>query len=245
MNSDYSIATIKTYGINEKDLLLLIKDQLKKYSEFLLTTYADDLDITINIRYLTSTNEETLREYLSSLYTILDKYIYATEDISIYKTAFDLIRLTKKTLSITESSTVSNITKNFLECDNFAKNILTNSVTFTKESALINALSTNKRIIDQYKLFSVENAYEIAVNMLDKYKTDFVVVTCGEIPNENTNLNNLQTFIAVGDCDGIHVYKNIFKGTSQAIIKSISKSAIFYLIRKIKQNALIFNKTTI
>lgn len=45
-------------------------------------------------------------------------------------------------------------------------------------------------------------------------------------------------YIACGDIDGIHVYKNRINDKSDNLIENISKTAIFYLIKKLKQNDL-------
>ena len=73
--------------------------------------------------------------------------------------------------------------------------------------------------------------------MLEKNNSGMVLVTCGDIDSENHIC-----YIAVGDSDGIHVYKNTCLGTRDQIIETVSKCAVFYLIKKLKQNDLFFNK---
>ena len=52
-------------------------------------------------------------------------------------------------------------------------------------------------------------------------------------------------YIAVGNADGIHVYKNTLFGNREQVIDSLTQTAFFYLIKNIKQNDLFFDKTTV
>ncbi len=245
INSDFKVTTFKTFGISEKDLLVLIKDYVNNKLNILITTYADDLDITINVRYQSNINPDEFHDYMSGLLSLINKFVYSDENISIYKTAYDLLKLTNNNLGIFESSSLGDITKQMLDCDNNSKNYITNSNFASKEKTLISGLDLNKQIINEYGLISVETTYEIAVSMLQKYSNKLVICTWGEIPQNYSSNNTVKCFIAVGDNDGIHVYKNNFTGKKDAIIKNISKSSIFYLIKKIKQNDLLFNQTIV
>ena len=66
---------------------------------------------------------------------------------------------------------------------------------------------------------------------------DVVLVTCGDIQDDKN-----VCYIAVGDNEGIHVYKNSYGGSKKQIVNTISKCAVFYLVKKLKQNDLFFNK---
>ena len=46
--------------------------------------------------------------------------------------------------------------------------------------------------------------------------------------------------MAIGDFDGIHVYKNKINIKNLNLIGNLSKTALFYLIKKLKQNDLCF-----
>ena len=75
----------------------------------------------------------------------------------------------------------------------------------------------------------------------------YAVTALGELLidfTENEKVGKL-CYIAVGNIDGIHVYKNTLFGTREQIIDSLTQTAFFYLIKNIKQNDLFFDKTTV
>ena len=82
---------------------------------------------------------------------------------------------------------------------------------------------------------SVEIVYEMAAGLLEHTECDMAIATYG-------NINDDYCYIAVGDIDGLHVYKNKCSGSHDKLVETLSKSAIFYLIKKIKQNDLFFNQ---
>lgn len=233
-SSLYKINIIKTFGITDKDLLILIKDKLTN-NDFQLTTYANNLDITLTIRYMASLDESYIREFISNIYSKLNKYIYADEDVSMFKVVYDLLKLTKKTLCVAESSSYGLITNEFLKSNSDAGKYFANSIFFVNDKSINNILQINPSIIAQYGLVSVESTYEISVEMLEKYKSDYIICTCGDTKFSNNNFDSIKCFIAVGDTEGIHVYKNNFAGNREDILQNIAKSAMFYLIKKIKQ----------
>ena len=98
---------------------------------------------------------------------------------------------------------------------------------------MINQLNIDKRIIDQFGKYSVNTVYELANAILSKKTTDDVVFVLG---NKEENI----CYMAIGDIDGIHVYKNKVNYNDKSSIETISKTSIFYLIKKLKQNSLQF-----
>ena len=236
--SGYKINVIKTFGINERDLYYLLKDQLQN-KDFLIVTYANNLDTTIVIRYQSTLNDDNVMDFLSIIYTKLSKYIYTDEDLSIYNVVYGLLKLYKKKLTIIESSSLGLITNEFLKCDQNAHKVLSVSNYFSSINNINKFININDYVLSQNTLINVESAYEIAAEMLAKTKSDYIVYTCGEVNYSMSNVNTIKCLIVVGDNDGIHVYKNNFSGNRDDILNNISKSAMFYLIKKIKQNDLL------
>ena len=241
----YQTTTIKTFGIAEKDIIYLLQDLFNNKYKIFVSTYPKNLEVEISIRYNKNLDRNILQAFVARIYDKLKKYIYANEDTSIYKNAFDLLKLSNKRLAISESITNGNIINNFLTSTKDADQILSKGIVLTNVESAIKNLGINKAIINKSGFVSVDTAYEMATNLLNGSENDVVVVTCGEWIGEYTSANQLVCYIAVGDIDGIHVYKNTYSGEYSAIIDNISKSAMFYLIKKIKQNGLFFSQTTV
>ena len=241
----YQTTTIKTFGIAEKDIIYLLQDLFNNKYKIFISTYPNNLEVEISIRYTKNLDRNILQAFIARIYDKLKKYIYANEDISIFRNAYDLLKLSNKRLAIAESITNGNIVNNFLSSSKEADQMLSRGVVTTNVESAIKNLNINKATINKSGFVSVDTAYEMATNLLNGSENDVVVVTCGEWIGEYTSANQLVCYIAVGDIDGIHVYKNTYSGEYSAIIDNISKSAMFYLIKKIKQNGLFFSQTTV
>jgi len=241
----FQTTTIKTFGISEKDVIFLLQDLFNNKYKIFITTFPDNLEVTISIRYNKNLDRTVLQAFIARVYDKLKKYIYSNEDMSIYQMAYDLLKLPNKKLCIAETLTNGNIIKKFLSANNDAGQYLSKGVVTPNVDNLINNLGVNKAIINKNGFVSVDTAYEMAASMLSENQEDIVVATCGEWQGLHTSANQLICYIAVGDIDGIHVYKNTYSGEYSAIIDNISKSTMFYLIKKLKQNGLFLSQTTI
>ncbi len=245
VKTEYDNITIKTFGISEKDILFLLQNLLNNKYKIFITTYPVNLDVAINIRFDKKIDNVILQSFMSEVYSKLKKYIYANEDNSIFQTALDLLKLTKKRLILGESITQGNLVNSFLNTSKEASEYLTKATIYPNADALVKYGNISKEIVNRHGFSSVETAYEMAVNLLDKNSKDFVVCTCGEWVGDQLHTTQLTCYIAVGDEDGIHVYKNTYSGEFSAVIDNISKSSIFYLIKKIKQKDLYSGQTTV
>jgi hypothetical protein len=98
---------------------------------------------------------------------------------------------------------------------------------------MINDLKIDSKVIDQFGKYSVNTVYELANALLEKQSSDNVIFVLADKSAD-------YCYIAVGDFDGIHVYKNKLNINQGNYIDTISKTATFYLIKKLKQNSLQF-----
>ena len=98
---------------------------------------------------------------------------------------------------------------------------------------MIGELKIDSKVLEQFGKYSVNTVYELANAMLEKESSDNVLFVLADNESE-------YCYIAVGDFDGIHVYKNKFNSNSNNYVDNLSKTATFYLIKKLKQNSLQF-----
>ena len=241
----FQTTTIKTFGIAEKDVIYLLQDLFNNKYKIFITTFPDNLEVTINIRYNKNLDKTILQSFVARVYDKLKKYIYSNEDVSIYQMAYELLKLPNKKLCIAETLTNGNILNKFLSINNDASQYISKGTVISNVDSLIKNLGVNKAVINKNGFVSVDTASEMAASLLNESQDDIVVATCGEWQGPYTSANQLVCYIAVGDIDGIHVYKNTYSGEYSAIIDNISKSTMFYLIKKLKQNGLFLSQTTI
>lgn len=225
----YEYQVVKCFGLLEKDIRSVIAEYFVK-NEVNINIINNGLDTSIYIRYKKDANLVDVQNIIANIISKLNKFIYSLEDVSIYQMASDLLNLYHKTLCIGETITFGNITKQLSQIN--PNNIKSTNV-YLDYDTMINELNIDKKVIDQFGKYSVNVIYELSNALLEKTSSDNVLFVLADSNNPEI------CYMAVGDIDGIHVYKNKILANSESI-ESISKTAIFYLIKKLKQNSLHF-----
>ncbi len=220
---------LKCFGLLEKDLKTLISEYYN-HSSVSINVVSDDIDNTIYIRYSSAVDLQVVQEIVSNICSKLSKFIYATEDVTIFEMATQLLKFQNKTLSIGETLTYGNITKMLSISGNTS---VTNAYLFGSFESIKNQLKIDNKVIENFGKYSVNSVYELANTLLNSTGADISMFVLGDIDSSDI------CYIAIGDIDGIHVYKNKINKKSN-LIETVSKTAIFYLIKKLKQNDLQF-----
>ena len=229
INNEYQV--IKCFGILEKDIKNLIAEDYNN-PDIKINIISDELDCTIYIRYSQSSDFNKIQNTIANIITKLNKYIYSLEDESIYQMAVNLLKIQHKTIAIAETLTLGNITKELALIDS---SVINSNFTFTKFNDIVNLIDIDYKIISENGKYSVNTIYECSNALLTNKSADIVLFVLGDLKeSENT------CFMAVGDTDGIHVYKNKINIKNEKLIENLSKTAVFYLIKKLKQNDLHF-----
>lgn len=226
-SNKFETLTIRCYGILEKDIKNIIADEFSN-PNIKIQILNTRLDNAIYIRYK-SDKVSLAQDALASICTKLNKFIYSTEDSSLFDTAKYLLSLHKKSLSVAETLTMGNIIRQLAGDDN----IISDSYLFANFESIERTLGLDKTVIENYGKYSVNTVYELDNLLLEKGNADIAMFVLGD--------SNCDTcFIAIGDLDGIHVYKNKIVYKNDELIDNISDTALFYLIKKLRQNDLQF-----
>lgn len=223
----------KLFGLTKEQTLEKLEDILSNKNKIKVNIYQNGLEQTIKIEYSNLSPIEDVNNFIAELIKRLSANIFAVEDLSIYEIAFYLLKANKKTLAIAESITGGNIAANLIKYNSGISEYLKEGVvTYTIDSK-INRLNMTSKFLDKYTDVSPETAYEMCAGLLETSSADICISTCGysELPDINAGY----AFIAVGDNEGIHIYKTSVSGTRQQVIEMVSKSALFHLIKKFKK----------
>ena len=187
---------LRCYGILESDIRTLLSNYFSNnYVSIDIISYG--LDNKILIRY-NSTNYNTARIIIAEICSKLSKFTYATEDTNLYQTAINLLSIQNKKVVIGETLTHGNLTYNL---SIFNKDIIEYSYIFNNFNSIILNLNIDSKIIDQFGKYSVNTIYELNNLLLQKSTSDIAIFILGDKTEE-------LCYIAIGDIDGIHVYKN-------------------------------------
>ena len=223
---------IKTFGISEKNILSLIDNTS---DDIIIRVIGTDLDLNVIIEYDNDLESSTRQNIISDIYEKLRNYIYTDDNLSIYELLINLLNVNNKTLSLAETITGGVITENLHKVENSNDAILL-GINALQAEGLTKLLDLSTEQIKQNN--PVEIVYEMAAGVLEKSGSDLCLATYGTKSDQ-------YSYIAVGDMDGIHVYKSKCNAIGKGKQNIIAKSAIYYLIKKIKQNDLFFNQIVV
>jgi len=229
-----NIMYLKAFGLNYSQVDKVL-NVFKNNSMGITLSYSTELfDTKICIGYSDSTDTNELNNFISQICETMKKYIYATEDISIQNMALDLSNIAGKKISLLESLTNGQVYIDYLDSNyKVAKKSFATTTVCRHVSDLNYLSSLDRNMITSNGLYSVESVYEIATAVLNENNCDIAVVS---IASYDENTNNCISIIAVGDVDGIHIYKNVYNDKFINIKKIISNSISSNLIKKLKQN---------
>jgi len=228
---------IKTFGIRKEEATALLSDLLKNKNLIKIFIYEEDLELSIFIKYSPLTPKEDILAYLKNVVERLKNFIYSVSDKTIYECAYDLIKEHNVRIATAESITGGNIVSSLIKNNAGISAYLSEGVVAYSNKSKISRLRLNPQIIKKYGAVSSEVAYEMAVGLLESNdECDYVVATTGYAGVEDAKSGLV--YIAVGSVEGIHIYQNEFKGTRDKIIELTTKTALFYLMKKISQNKI-------
>lgn len=227
----------KTFGLSEENIKTLIGQYLRNKDGIKINFMFDGLECDIIIK---GKKQEKLDEYTKNIFDKLQKFIYAETDMDIYSIAYKILESNNLTISFAESVTGGNLVGNFVKFNKGASNVLKQSFVTYSDSAKMEYLGVSDTTLKDKGAVSVETAYEMAVGLLKK-GCDIAVATTGYAGEES----NGESFIAIGDKNEIHVYKNVFCMPREQAINNICKAANFYLIKKLRSNDFYFQKNNV
>lgn len=222
---------IKTYGISVDD----VKDLLKNISRAKAHVQIDYLSIRslneIVIKYSDNMSKSDVDTIIQEIKNLLGKAVYAEGDITLAKKAFDLLNSTKKTIAIAESYTGGMITSELVKIAK-ASNVLTEGIVSYSNKSKIIRLNVSPETIKSEGAVSVETAYQMAVGLLNT-GADIALATTGYAGPDGKEVG--LCYLALGDSNGVHIYKNKFQGSREEIIKSGTENALFMLINNYRE----------
>ena len=227
----------KTFGLNEANLKALIGEYYKNKDGIKIHYTINDLETDIFVK---GKKEDKLEEYCKNIYNKISKFVYAESDINIYKVAYQILKSNNLTVSFAESITGGNLAGNFIKHNSGASEVIKQSfVTYSDESKK-DILGVSDITLKDKGAVSVETAYEMAIGLLKK-GCDIAVATTGYAGESTTG----ESYIAVGDKNAVHVYKNVFCMSRENAIENVCKAGNFYLIKKLRSNDFYFNKSNV
>lgn len=216
--TNYKSETYKTFGLNESFIKNILANEIKNKDGVYISIFSKGLDNDVVIK----AKEDNIKfeDYRREVFSKLEKYIYSVQDMSLkQKLQNDVLSQNIKIAFAGDLSVCgltglvdSSIATNLAEC-----------VVLPNVNSIANFLGGSVLEI------SPEVAYDIAVITLEKSKADLVLASLCNLHGQNRG----ETYIAIGNKIKIDIYKNKFLGSEQDILRDVTQTSMFYLVKRL------------
>lgn len=237
------IVTIKLFGITSQNANSILNSIENNFNNVLFCVcYGVGHRTTIKIF---SKKLQFCDLAITEVFTIFKRYIYAEDEVTLSERLIELLKMRGKHLRIAESLTGGAISNEIVDNAGVSE-VFYEGIVVYSNSSKIDRLHVNPETILSYGAVSSQTAYEMSAGLISN-SNDFVISTTGIAGPTGGSLSKPVglTFISVGTPEAIHVYKHIFCGSRTEIRDDAVGAALFYSIRHLKNNGLIFDELII
>lgn len=231
----YTTEIFKTFGKTEAELREILKDYIRNRNRIVFSFYPSLCECEVNVRYSSKMAKETVDELLRGVAAALNDCTYALKDVSLEQQLMDLLRVRGKKVCVAESFTGGGIAAALTGCPG-ASDIFKEGLVCYSNASKIQRLGVEEQLIESYGAVSIETVYEMAANLLLQDNCDVCLATSGNAgPTAEKDGDVGLCFIAVGDMNGIHIYRYVFEGDRKKVTYSGVKYALYHLYKKLKE----------
>lgn len=233
----YDNLTIKMFGVSDAALSRVL-DKAKKIADGKISFNVERTngDVKLAVVYDDKTPRMLSDDALRFIVSELQDKIYAEEDVTLGKRLFDMLNLSRKTLSVAESFTAGRVASAVITVPGASAVVNEGIVAYSNHAKMLR-LGVKKETLDAKGAVSKETAYEMAAGLLKDEATDVVIATTGIAgpKSDGTDKPVGLCYISVGDREGVHIHKFNFKGDREAITETAKNTALFLAVKHIKK----------
>lgn len=233
----YETHCVKCFGIKEENLANYLKEFKNSNNIFDCFYEVEYGEGTIIFRFLNSIAKNIQENIISTFVKDLKSTFFASKDINLITSAYELLTLRNISISIAETFTSGYVTNQLNKFFHKHNNLVKKSLTLVNEQSFEFQTNVDKECLSVYGVNSPETAYELVTNLLNSVNCDIAISIVGDI-EESDNQFTCNYFTAIGDVDAVNVYKHKISGSKDFIIHYATNTLIFELIKKLRQNAL-------
>lgn len=227
--------TLKTIGIGESSLQVILKDILDKQKNPTIALYAKPGGVHIRItakinkdRHSDSIIEKTAKE----IENLLGDNIYGYDDDTLESVVNRLLQQSNKSISIAESCTGGLVSSRLTDVPKASKSFISGMVSYSNDCK-INILGVKEETINNFGAVSKETAAEMASRIKEKTKTDIGLSTTGIAgPDGATKEKPIGLcYIGLAYKNNVYTYENQFNGNRLKIKANVATKALDILRR--------------
>ena len=224
--------TLKYFGDGETLYSVLDEARESCKNDLIYTAEEDCGDFTVSLNYKGDANcLEAVRLIIGKL----KDNIYAEFDTTLSERLFDLLRLKKLKISVSESFTGGRIVASLISNSGASEFVHEGVVSYSNFSKVkrLGVLDTD---LKKHGAVSSVVAYQMAAGLIKDGNSDIAISTTGIAgpKSDDTEKPVGLCYIGVGMRDGVHTYRFNLKGDREKITETAKNTALFLAIKKLK-----------
>ena len=212
-----------------------------KLSEFLgmgVTFDVEERCLDARITMTSAGTRESFDQIKSYVYNAFSEQVYSAEDTSLHALAVELLKRSKKVLSVAESLTGGEICSRLTSVPGVSENFYEGIVCYNRHSKM-DRLGIPRAFIGEYGTVSRETAHAMVRGLLNR-KVDIGLATTGLAgPTGDEGKPVGLVYIAVGGGEFITTFEKRLSGDRNQIREATANLALFYLVRYLKGDILL------
>lgn len=212
-----------------------------KLSEFLgmgVTFDVEERCLDARITMTSAGTRESFDQIKSYVYNAFSEHVYSAEDTSLHAIAVELLKRSKKVLSVAESLTGGEICSRLTSVPGVSENFYEGIVCYNRHSKM-DRLGIPRAFIGEYGTVSRETAHAMVRGLLNR-KVDIGLATTGLAgPTGDEGKPVGLVYIAVGGGEFITTFEKRLSGDRNQIREATANLALFYLVRYLKGDILL------
>lgn len=212
-----------------------------KLSEFLGMGVTFDIEekcLDAKITMTSAGTKESFDQIKAYVYNAFSDYVYSAEDTSLHTLAVELLKRSKKVLSVAESLTGGEICSRLTSVPGVSENFYEGIVCYNRHSKM-DRLGIPRAFIGEYGTVSRETAHAMVKGLLNK-KVDIGLATTGLAgPTGDEGKPVGLVYIAVGGGEFITTFEKRLSGNRNQIREATANLALFYLVRYLRGDILL------
>ena len=228
---------LKTYGLTKDEIKEKLSDIIRNNNQLKITIKDKYLDSTIDI---SGEIEDTIAVVTRDIMRVLGDHVYAESYQTLYERLADLLAVRNKKICLFEQGSGSIITSNLMAIDGAGKYI-SESLTLPSVDSWLTKFDINPRILRESSGLSSKLVFMIASSLRRKCLADYYVVAVSsdayglEVYNLENKEQESISLVAIGDSNGVEIYKQTLSGTPRDKNNQTAKSICYKLIQELKK----------
>ena len=224
--------TFRLFGV-EKDAVEERTNLIsKEHGEVIFDCTASGTDVKVNLFYGEITPKMLVDCAVKDFILSFKDYIYAEDDVNLYETFLNVMRLRNRKVTTAESMTGGKIAANIISVPGASDIYYEGFVTYDT-LAKERRLNIEHATVVKDTVVSASVAYEMVKGLLSFGYADVAISITGYAGGGQKEDSDGLCYIGVGVDDDIEVYKYKFAGTREEVIDQAADTAIFVTLKKV------------